>query len=47
MIGMLLLRIHARRSNHPLKNRLSKDDFAILLAIQDGCRERLYKQRRR
>ena len=36
MIFQLLLRLHALKSNHPMKKHLSPNDFALWIAIQDG-----------
>jgi len=36
MIGNLLLRFHARKSTHPMKDFYSKSDFALILATEDG-----------
>lgn len=36
MFKWLLLRLHARKSNHPMKQYLSPNDFAIWIATQDG-----------
>ena len=39
MIGNLLLRFHARKSTHPMKDFYSKSDFALILAMEDGYME--------
>ena len=41
MIGNLLLRFHARKSTHPMKDFYSKSDFALILAMEDGYMEKL------
>lgn len=41
MLGMRLLRRHARKSKEKLKDYLSFNDFAILLSEYDGYSKRL------
>lgn len=43
MLGNLLLRLHARKSIHPMKDFYSKSDFAFMLATEDGYIEKIPK----
>ena len=41
MLGMPLFRLHAIKSNSEMKKYLSKNDFAYMLAKQDGYLDKL------
>lgn len=44
MINWLLLKLHAIKSKHPMKQYLSPNDFALWISKQDGYYKIIFKR---
>lgn len=44
MFKWLLLNLHALKSNHPMKQYLSPNDFTIWIAKQDGYYNKVFRR---